>query len=89
MSCYRFDGLAISPSSSIPGNGRARLEALTRALKELPGSLAQLRYGGDVLASHREEWQHSLGAICDDSPVDCTLDDGRRALEIVFAAKSS
>lgn len=89
VSCYRFDGLAYSPPGSIPGNGRARLEALTQTLKELPGSLAQLRYGGDVLASYREEWRHFLGAICDDSPMDCTLDDGRRALEIVFAAMAS
>jgi myo-inositol 2-dehydrogenase / D-chiro-inositol 1-dehydrogenase len=89
VSCYRFDGLAYSPSGSIPGNGRARLEALTRTLKELPGSLAQLRYGGDVLASYREEWRHFLGAIYDDGRVDCTLDDGRRALEIVFAAMAA
>ncbi len=89
VSCYRFDGLVYSPQGSIPGNGRARLEELTRTLKELPGSLAQLRYGGDVLASYREEWRHFLGAICDDGPVDCTVDDGRRALEIVFAAMAS
>lgn len=89
VSCYRFDGLAHSPSGSIPGNGRARLDELTRTLKELPRSLAQLRYGGDVLASYREEWRHFLGAICDDGPVDCTVEDGRRAMEIVFAAMAS
>ena len=89
VSCYRFDGLAYSPQGSIPGNGRARFEALTRTFKELPGSLAQLRYGGDVLASYRDEWRHFVGAICEDGPVDCTLDDGRRALETVFAAMAS
>jgi predicted dehydrogenase len=89
VSCYRFDGLAYSPQGSVPGNGRARVEAFTRTLKELPRSLAQLRYGGDVLASYREEWRHFLGAICDDRPLGCTVDDGRRALEIVFAAMAS
>ena len=89
VSCYRFDGLAYLPHGSVPGNGRARLEALTRTLIELPRSLAQLRYGGDVLASYREEWRHFLGAICDDGPLDCTLDDGRRALQIVLAAMAS
>ncbi len=89
VSCYRFDGLAFSPQGSVPGNGRSRLEAMARTLKELPGGLAQLRYGGDVLASYREEWRHFLAAICDDSLVGCTLDDGRRALEIVFTAMAS
>ena len=89
VSCYRFDGLVYSQTGSIPGSARARLEACARMLKELPGSLAQLRYGGDVMASYREEWRHFLGAIRDDSPVECTLEDGRRALEIVFAAMAS
>jgi myo-inositol 2-dehydrogenase / D-chiro-inositol 1-dehydrogenase len=89
VSCYRFDGLVYSPQGSIPGNGRARVEAFLRTLKELPGSFAQLRYGGDVLASYREQWRHFLGAISDDVNVDCTLDDGRRALEIVLAAMAS
>ncbi len=89
VSCYRFDGLSYSPLGSIPGNGKSRLEALTRTLKELPGSLAQLRYGGDVLASYREEWRHFLNAIRDDSPLECTVNDGRRALEVVFAAMAS
>jgi len=89
VSCYRFDGLAYSPQGSIPGNGRARLKGFAHTLKELPGSLAQLRYGGDVLGSYREEWRHFLGAIRDDGPLACTVEDGRRALEVVFAAMAS
>jgi len=89
VSCYRFDGLEYFPHGSIPGNGRARVEAFLRTVKELPGSLVRLRYGGDVLASYREEWRHFLGAIRHDDPLDCTVDDGRRALEVVFAAMAS
>lgn len=89
VSCYRFDGLEYSRQGSIPGNGRARAEAFLRTVKELPGSLVRLQYGGDVLASYREEWRHFLGAIRHDGPLDCTVDDGRRALGIVFAAMAS
>ncbi len=89
VSCYRFDGLEYFPQGSIPGNGRGRVEAFLRTVKELPGSLVRLRYGGDVLASYREEWRHFLGAIRHDGPLDSTVDDGRRALEIVFAAMAS
>jgi myo-inositol 2-dehydrogenase/D-chiro-inositol 1-dehydrogenase len=89
VSFYRFDGLSYLPQGSIPGNGRSRLEALARTLKTLPGSLAQLRHGGDVLASYREQWLHFLNAICEGENPDCTVDDGRRAMEIVFAAMAS
>lgn len=89
VSCYRFDGLEYFPHASIPGNGRARVDAFLRTVKELPGSLVQLRHGGDVLASYHEQWRHFLGAIRHDGPLGCTMDDGRRALEIVFAAMAS
>jgi predicted dehydrogenase len=55
----------------------------------LPGNLVRLRHGGDVLASYHEEWRHFLDAIRRDGSLDCTLDDGRRSLEIVFAAMAS
>lgn len=89
VACYRFDGLEYFPQGSIPGNGRARVDAFLRTVKELPGSLVRLRHGGDVLASYREQWRHFLGAIRHDGPLDCTVDDGRRALEVVFAAMAS
>jgi len=89
VSCYRFDGLEYFPQGSIPGNGKARIEAILRTVKELPGSLVRLRHGGDVLASYREQWRHFLGAIRHDGPLDCTVEDGRRALEVVFAAMAS
>ena len=89
VSGYRFDGLEYFPQGSIPGNGRARVEAALRTVKELPGSFVRLRHGGDVLASYREQWRHFLGAIRHDGPLDCTVEDGRRALQIVFAAMAS
>jgi myo-inositol 2-dehydrogenase / D-chiro-inositol 1-dehydrogenase len=89
VSCYRFDGLEYFPQGSIPGNGRGRIEAFLRTMKELPGSLPRLRHGGDVLASYHAQWRHFLGAIRDDRPLDCTVADGRRALEVVFAAMAS
>ena len=89
VSCYRFDGLEFFSKGSIPGNGRARVAAFARIFKELPGTLAQFRKGGDVLASYGEQWRLFLGAISNDEPVSCTVEDGRRAMEIVFAAMAS
>jgi myo-inositol 2-dehydrogenase/D-chiro-inositol 1-dehydrogenase len=89
VSCYRFDGLQYFPQGSIPGNGRARAEEFLRTIKELPGSLMRLRHGGDVLDSYHEQWRHFLLAIRHNGPLGCTLSDGRRALEIVFAAMAS
>jgi myo-inositol 2-dehydrogenase/D-chiro-inositol 1-dehydrogenase len=89
VSCYRFDGLEFFPKGSIPGNGRGRVSAFTRTLKQLPTALTQLRQGGDVLASYGEQWRHFLEAIRLDRPMACSVDDGRRAMEIAFAAMAS
>ena len=60
-----------------------------QTIKELPRGLLQMRRGGDFLASYDAEWNHFLSAIRYDTPVECTLEDGRRALQIVLAAIGS
>ena len=89
VSCYRFDGLEYDSQTSVPGNGRARVREFLQTIKELPRGLLQMRRGGDFLASYDAEWNHFLNAIRHDTPVECTLEDGRRALQIVLAAIGS
>ena len=86
---YRFDGLEYDSQTSIPGNGRARVREFLQTMKGPPRRLLQMRRGGDFLASYDAEWNHFLNAIHHDTPVECTLEDGRRALQIVLAAIAS
>ena len=89
VSCYRFDGLEYVPQGHISGSGRARIEAAIRTVKEFPGTLNRLRHGGDVLESYFEEWRHFCDVIRRDSAPDCSVEDGRRAMQVVFAAMAS
>jgi myo-inositol 2-dehydrogenase/D-chiro-inositol 1-dehydrogenase len=89
VSCYRVDGLEFVPTSSYPGDIWTRLRRMTSVLKELPQTISVVRQGGDFVGSYRAEWRHFLDCIQHDTPVQCTLEDGRRALQVALAAAAS
>jgi len=89
ISSYRFDGLEFLPSSSFPGSVRTRLGRMAHTLKELPQAASAIRQGGYFVASYQAEWRHFIDAIQQDTPVESTLEDGRRALQVVLAAVES
>jgi myo-inositol 2-dehydrogenase/D-chiro-inositol 1-dehydrogenase len=86
VSCYRTDGLEQFEIGAYTGGLATHLRNWTRALTNLPQRIQQASRGGDYVASYTEEWQHFVRAINEDLPVECTLLDGRRALEIALAA---
>jgi predicted dehydrogenase len=89
ISCSHFDGLEYVSSSSFPGDVRTRLRQMVHTLKELPHGVWRMRQGGDFVASYQAEWRHFLTAIQQDTPVECSLEDGQRALQVVLAAVAS
>lgn len=89
LSMLEFDGLRFTPASSHPGDARARLRALRDFLRELPRGVGTMRQGGEYVASYRREWQLFLDAVREGRPVECSLEDGRRALGIALAATGS
>lgn len=89
VSCYRYDGLELFPIHTPPDGARAQLHRITHALRELPRGLRNLRQGGDFVASYQAEWRHFLDSIQQDTPVECTLEDGRMALSVALAALAS
>jgi myo-inositol 2-dehydrogenase / D-chiro-inositol 1-dehydrogenase len=89
VSFYQFDGLETSNTSDIPGNVPARLKGLLQFVKELPRAIPTLRRGGEWHQSYVEEWRHFATSIRTGLPVECGLDDGRRALAIALAAMES
>jgi predicted dehydrogenase len=62
---------------------------MTHALKELPQTMLKIRQGGDFVASYQAEWQHFIDSIEQDKPLGCTLEDGRRALQVALAVLES
>jgi myo-inositol 2-dehydrogenase / D-chiro-inositol 1-dehydrogenase len=89
VSCARVEGLAFYPAGSNPASPRARLRRIPEVLAALPRGLANLRSGGDFKTSYRTQWRHFLDAIQNDTPVECTLEDGRAALQIALASLES
>jgi predicted dehydrogenase len=86
VSCYRADGLERFDVGQYPGALKMRLRKLAGTILDLPRLVQQSRLGGDYVASYAEQWRRFALAIREDSPVECTLFDGRRALEIALAA---
>lgn len=86
ISCSHFDGLEYFSSARLPGDVRTRVQQIAHTLKELPHGAWRMHQGGDFVASYRAEWRHFIEALQCGGPVGCTLEDGRRALEVVVAA---
>jgi len=89
LSLYRFDGLEYAPLFAAPGDIRYRLQRLARSLKQLPRAVRHFRRGGEYYASFMAQWRHFADSIQEAIPVECTLEDGRRALQVALAAAES
>jgi predicted dehydrogenase len=89
LSCYRFDGLEWHPRSHASGGMGVRVTRLASKLRTMPHAWAALRHGGDMLGSYRAQWRHFIESIQRREPAGCTLEDGRRAVQIALAAIES
>jgi predicted dehydrogenase len=89
VSCYRFDGLEFIPALHSAGGLRDLPLKLFATLKEIPGAAARLSHGGDFLSTYEVQWRHFAESIRADAPVECTVEDGRRAVQISLAATTS
>lgn len=67
----------------------APLLKIAHVLTAMSQAALRARQGGDFLASYRAEWRHFIDCIRRDVPVECTLEDGRRALQVALAAMES
>ncbi len=86
---YRFDGLETSTTFENSGNIQPRIRGLRRFVKELPQAIATNRQGGEWRQSYIEEWRHFVSSVRTGRPVECGLEDGRRALAVALAAVES
>jgi len=89
LSCLRFDGFEFLPADAAPGQLRPRLNRFSNFLRELPSGLWSMRTGGDYFDSYKGEWTAFRDLIRDRASIGATLDDGRRSLEVVLAARQS
>ena len=86
VSCYRFDGYRHTPIGTAPGDIRTRVKEVADTLAELPRALLRPGLSSDYALTFRDEWRHFVDCIRNGRSPECTLTEGRRALEIVIAA---
>jgi predicted dehydrogenase len=89
LSPHRFEGFALTPAGTCSGDLSNRIRGMATFLRELPNGILAYRHGGEYNASFKTMWQHFADCIQHDKPVECGLEDGRRALQITLAAVQS
>jgi predicted dehydrogenase len=89
LSLYRFDGFEFSPYNIYPGNILDRFKKNLSALAEIPQLIPNMRRGGDFVATFYGLWQHFIDCIYRDIDSECTLEDGKRAVQASLAAMES
>lgn len=89
LSIYRFDGLKFHSVSDLAGGPQIRLREIMQMAREIPMLPRVARFGGELHISYQDEWRHFLSAVRDGTPLECTLQDGRQALQVVLAATAS
>jgi predicted dehydrogenase len=83
----RHDGLDVVPADRLGGEPALRLRRGLRLVRDAPGLIASRRAGGDLKGAFQAQWRAFAAAIREEAPLAVTLEDGRRALELVLAAR--
>jgi predicted dehydrogenase len=89
ISLYQFDGLEVYSNQEYPGDLKGRLHRVIDTMRELPETAKIIRKGGDFGLTYRNQWQHFADCILHNRPPECTLEDGRHAVEIALATIDS
>jgi predicted dehydrogenase len=89
LDLYRSDGLELRALSELPGAPAARLRRAAAAASQLAANVREVRAGGAFDSSYVHEWRHVAAVVRGEAEPECTLTDGRAAIEIAFAVLAS
>jgi predicted dehydrogenase len=87
FSCYSAEGPVWQPIRAF--GLRYRLTRFRHRLRTAPAEIAAWCGRDHMLESYRGQWEHVARCIRGEETSRCTLEDGRRALDIVLAAIAS
>lgn len=86
LSCYRSDGLQLFTGEKGPA---ALVRKAVAKATAVPRMIQGMRIGGEVLASYDAQWRHFLECVRTGRAVGCSVQDGKRAVELAVAATES
>ena len=89
LSQHNFEGFKLIKAGSCSGDISNRFQSIARFFKELPNGIRNYRHGGEYSISFRRMWQHFIDCVHHDRAVECSLKDGKKALQIALAVVKS
>lgn len=89
LDLYRYDGLSLRSAAAYPGSAVTRIRGFASSLRRLPVAVRAAGGGGLFESSYLAMWRHFARCIRGTELPGCTLEDGRRALAAVLAARAS
>ena len=90
LSCYRFDGLEFHPGPVYPGDIKDRFRRVLGSVKEpYHGPFKPCDGAATSRPTFYEIWRHFLDCVHENIASECTLEDGKRAVQIALAAIDS
>jgi predicted dehydrogenase len=89
LDLYRTEGLARVTLTDLPGAPATRLRRMVSGARQLADGIGEIRRGGVFDASYEAQWRHFTSAVVAGRDPECTVEDGRRALQVVLAASES
>jgi predicted dehydrogenase len=89
LDLYRADGFELRSLDDVPGAPRTRLRRIASSLEQVAGNVREVARGGVFDSAYDAEWRHFARAVRLGLEPECTLDDGRRALQIALAVAES
>lgn len=89
LALYKTDGLKVYSNREYPGDMKVRLRHFMSTIRGLPETIGSMKNGSDFDLTYRRQWQHFADSILRGASPACTLDDGKRAVQIALAAIKS
>lgn len=89
LSCYEFDGLEVIPRGMQMGGVRRRIRKAAATVVSLSKVPANLKSGGEYMASFIHRWDHFADCVAGHAQVDGTMQDALKTLKIVISARES
>lgn len=89
ISLYDIDGIEFRSASATPSKLISIISSPFQKAMQIASNARTLSHGGIFNESYHGEWQSFLDSVIYNKDVECSLEDGRRALKIALSAVDS
>ena len=84
-----MEGPRVNRTTQPPHKLSARVRRLASSVRAFPRGIVMSRLGGEFCLSYDRQWRHFAAVVAGDEAPAVTVEDGRRAVQVVLAAMES